>query len=164
MGISFSFFVDSNHASNNSVISVPSWHVCLFWSPRRRQPPWGFRHLLAKSVLPCTSPLANSTPTAFLPNLQSFCTFLASAHSVSVVPFSSPFSPFWWHWIESWPSKLHSVRSQHPLHSPTSSFCCTVWSDRHPQPWPSVSHWNLDQTHYHRCWTSELYSSTLLTD
>jgi len=33
-----------------------------------------------------------------------------------------------------------------------------------PQPWPFLSHWNLDQTHYHRCWTSELYSSTLLTD
>ena len=31
-------FVDSSHASNNSVIPVPSWHVCLFWSPRRRQP------------------------------------------------------------------------------------------------------------------------------
>jgi len=32
-------FVDSNHASNNSVIPVLSWHVCLFWSPRCRQPP-----------------------------------------------------------------------------------------------------------------------------
>ena len=74
------------------------------------------------------------------------------------------FPPFWWHWTESWPSKFHSVHSQHPLLSPSSSFCCTVWSDRHPQPWPSLSHWNLDQTHYHRCWTSELYSSTLLTD
>jgi len=33
-------FVDSNRALNNSVIPVPSWHVCLFWFPRRRQPPW----------------------------------------------------------------------------------------------------------------------------
>jgi len=32
-------FVDSNRGSNNSVISVQSWHVCLFWSPRRRQRP-----------------------------------------------------------------------------------------------------------------------------
>jgi len=31
------YFVDSNQASNNSVIPVSSWHVCLFWSPRRRQ-------------------------------------------------------------------------------------------------------------------------------
>jgi len=28
----------SNRSSNNSVISVPSWHVCLFWF-RKRQPP-----------------------------------------------------------------------------------------------------------------------------
>jgi len=34
------YFVDSNHASNSSVIPVPYWHVCLFWTPRRRQPPW----------------------------------------------------------------------------------------------------------------------------
>ena len=33
-------FVDSNHASNNSLIPFSSWRVCLFWSPRRRQPPW----------------------------------------------------------------------------------------------------------------------------
>jgi len=33
-------FVDSSHASNNSLIPVTSWHMCLFWSPRRRQPPW----------------------------------------------------------------------------------------------------------------------------
>ena len=29
-------FVDSNQASNNSVIPVSSWHVCLFWSRRRQ--------------------------------------------------------------------------------------------------------------------------------
>ena len=29
----------SNHTSNNSVIPVSSWHVCLFCSPRCRQPP-----------------------------------------------------------------------------------------------------------------------------
>jgi len=29
-----------HHALNNSVIPVTSWHVCLFWSPRRWQPPW----------------------------------------------------------------------------------------------------------------------------
>jgi len=32
-------FVDSNHVPNNSGIFVPSWHVCLFWCPRRRRPP-----------------------------------------------------------------------------------------------------------------------------
>ena len=36
LGISFSF-CHCNRGSNNSVISVPSWHVCLFWSSRRRQ-------------------------------------------------------------------------------------------------------------------------------
>ena len=32
-------FVDSNRGSTNSVISVPSWHVLLFWPPRRGQLP-----------------------------------------------------------------------------------------------------------------------------
>jgi len=36
--ISFSF-CRQHHPSNNSVIPVTSWHVCFFWSPRRRQPP-----------------------------------------------------------------------------------------------------------------------------
>ena len=52
------------------------------------------RPILATSILPCTSRLANSTSTAFLPSLQSFCFSLASAHSVSAVRFSSPFSSF----------------------------------------------------------------------
>ena len=43
-------FVDSNHASNNSVIPVPSWHVRLFWSPRRWQLPWCIGLLNWKTV------------------------------------------------------------------------------------------------------------------
>jgi len=38
MVISFSL-CRQHRASNNSVIPVTSWHVCLFWSPRRRQLP-----------------------------------------------------------------------------------------------------------------------------
>jgi len=33
-------FVDSNRGSDNSVLSVPSWHVWLSWSPRRQQLPF----------------------------------------------------------------------------------------------------------------------------
>jgi len=44
------YFVDSNHAPNNSVIPVTSWHVCLFWSARRRQPPWCIGLLNWKTV------------------------------------------------------------------------------------------------------------------
>ena len=48
--------------------------------------------------------------------------------------------------------------------STSSSFCWTIRSNRYTQPWPFLPYWNLDQTHYHRCCTSELQSSTLLTD
>jgi len=65
-------FVDSNHASNNSVISVPSWHVFLFWSPWHRQLPWCIgtlkydgwvsnslvTHTQAKKLLPLVGPQA----------------------------------------------------------------------------------------------------------
>jgi len=38
--------------------------------------------------------------------------------------------------IEPRSFSLHSMHSQHPLYSPSSSFSCTVWSDRYPQPRP----------------------------
>ena len=71
---------------------------CTFLlSPVLFCPPYiGFPHLLARSILPCTSPLADITPTTFLPSLQSFCSLslLANAHSVSAVRCSSPYSIF----------------------------------------------------------------------
>jgi len=42
------YFVDSNQASSNSVIPVSSWHVCLFWSPRRRQTAMMYRPIELK--------------------------------------------------------------------------------------------------------------------
>ena len=62
------------------------------------------------------------------------------------------------HWTQPRSFSLHSVHSQHPLYSPSSSFCCTIRSDRYTQPWPFLPYWNLDQTHYHR-WTAHLHST-----
>ena len=84
----------------------------------------------------------------------------------SLPQFLSSFvcSSVWWHWTKPGSFPLHSVYSQHPLYPPSSSFCCTIRSDRYAQPWPFLPYWNLDQTHYHRCWISELHTYTLLTD
>ena len=78
-----------------AICSAPCTFCTFLLSPVLFCPSYfGFPRLLATSILPCTSRLANSTPTAFLPSLQSFCSSLASAHSVSAVRFSSPFSSF----------------------------------------------------------------------
>jgi len=110
------------------------------------------------------TPPVNSTRTATVPLSPPPCCLLAHATFASAVSFFFCLFSVRRHWTKPGSFPLHSVHSQHPLHPPSSSFCCTIWFDRYTQPWPFLPHWNLDQTHYHRCWTSELHSYTLLTD
>ena len=76
--IALFFFASLLFAPHHELYIVYFYHLCFY-------------HLCASSILPCTPRLADSTPIAFLPSLQSFCSLLASAHSVSVDRFSSPF-------------------------------------------------------------------------
>ena len=102
-------------------ICYASWAFCTFllslvlFCPSST----GIPHLLARSILPCTSRLAVSTSTAFVP----VCSLLLFARQCTL-GFHSPllafFSTFWRHRSESWSGKLHHLYFQHPLRSITS--------------------------------------------